>query len=338
MGLTLKEIAKELNLSPAAVSKALKDYPDISDLTKKRVKEYAKKSNYQPNTQAAYLRTKKTQLIGLIIPNIDNYFFFKVLEGMLQEANKNQYHLIICNSDELQDLEKEIVAKLLHQKVDGIFISLTKNTINFDHLNKVLNSETSLIMFDRTSKLINCSKVVIDDKKMGFTATKHLIDKGCKKIGNLRGALIPQNSIDQFSGYKSALEKNNLEFDPNLVTVSKEGTVEDGYQLTRKLFEKGLELDGLICFTDSLAIGAVKFCKENGIDIPSKIRISGFGDIESATLVTPAITFTSQGAFKMGVKSMGLFLKEQQDLKQKINISIKTIILKTNLIQRESTA
>jgi len=338
MGLTLKEIAKELNLSPAAVSKALKDYPDISNLTKKRVKEYAEKSDYKPNTQAAYLRTKKTQLIGLVIPNADNYFFLKVLKGMLQEANKNQYHLIICSSNELQDLEKKIVAKLLHQKVDGILISLTNNTINFDHLNKILNSKTSLIMFDRTSRLINCSKVVLDDEKMGFTATKHLIDKGCKKIGNLRGALIPQNSIDRFSGYKSALKENNLEFDPNLVTTSKKGTVEEGYQLTRKLFEKRLELDGLICFTDSLAIGAVKFCKENGMDIPSKIRISGFGDIESATLVTPTITSINQEAFEMGVKSMKLFLKEQQDLKQKIDISIKTIILKTNLIQRESTA
>ena len=338
MGLTLKEIAKELNVSPTTVSKALQNYSDISEITKEKIKNYARKVGYQPNKQAAYLRTRKTKLIGLIIPNIENYFFFKVLKGMLQEANKNEYQLIICNSNESEDLEKKLVDDLINQKVDGIFISLAKDTINFDHLNKVLNSESSLILFDRTSRLVNCSKVVIDDEKMGFIATQNLIDKGCKKIGNLRGTLIPQNSIDRFSGYRNALEKNNFKFDTNLVAISKKSTVKDGYKLTKELFKKELEIDGLVCFSDPLAIGAVKFCKENGIGIPSEIRVSGFGNIESASVITPQITSIDQEAFEMGVKTMELFLKEQLDLKQKINVSFKTIILKTKLIERESTA
>ena len=135
MGLTLKEIAKELNVSPTTVSKALQNYPDISEITKEKIKNYARKVGYQPNKQAAYLRTRKTKLIGLIIPNIENYFFFKVLKGMLQEANKNEYQLIICNSNESEDLEKKLVDDLIAILISNIYEKNCLKIKNFGTFN-----------------------------------------------------------------------------------------------------------------------------------------------------------------------------------------------------------
>jgi LacI family transcriptional regulator len=337
MGITLKDIAKELKLSTTTISKALQDYPDISTKTKKKVYEYVKKVGYQPSAQAAYLRTKKTKLIGLIIPSTENQFFIEVISGIISEAEKNDYSVIVTISNESQEREKKLIQTLLNRKVDGILMSLTAETVDLSPVQEIMNTKTSLILFDRISKLIDCSKVHIDDKKMGALATEHLIQKGCKKIANLRGRLIPQNSIDRFLGYKSTLEKYQLDFDPSRVAISQNSSIEDGYELTKKLFEHNIELDSLVCFTDPLAIGALKYINEKKIPIPSRIKLVGFGNTLMGSLTNPSITSINQDAVLMGEKAVQLFLREQNDRKLNKNLSFKTIVLKTDLIERETS-
>ncbi|MDC0104136.1 LacI family transcriptional regulator, partial [Flavobacteriaceae bacterium] len=166
MKITLKEIAKELNVSPTTVSKAMQDYPDISINTKKRVKEYAEKIGYSPNLQAAYLRTQKTKLVGIIVPEIKNKLYTDLITGTINEAKKNGYLLVVLESNDSQENEKKLVDRLLQQQVDGIFVSLARNTTNFDHLKKIIKDKTSLILFNNTAKAVTCNKIVFDDRQM----------------------------------------------------------------------------------------------------------------------------------------------------------------------------
>ena len=140
MKITLKEIAKQLNVSPTTVSKALQDYPDISADTKKKIKKYAKQVGYTPSIQAAYLRTQKTRIVGIIVPNFIDYFYNGLIEGVIKKASKNGYLVVILQSGDSQKKEKKMVNRLLHQQVDGIFISLARDTINYDHLNKIIKT------------------------------------------------------------------------------------------------------------------------------------------------------------------------------------------------------
>jgi len=206
MNLTLKDIAQTLGISIATVSKALKDYDDISPETKKRVKEYAEKVNFKPNVQASFLRTQKTKLLGVIIPELNNDFFNETLKGILSEAEKNKYHVVVLCSKESYEKEVIQINELVQLKVDGIFLSISNKTYKYNHLKEVQQQKIPLILFDRIAKSIPSFRVIIDDQKAAFLATEHLIKQGCKNIAHFRGNLIPQMSIDRFIGYKKALE------------------------------------------------------------------------------------------------------------------------------------
>jgi LacI family transcriptional regulator len=202
--ITLKEIASTLGISITTVSKALKDYSDVSEKTKKAVKDLASNLNYTPNSFAVNLRTKESKTIGLIIPEVTHHFFSNIIKAIIDEAEKNGYLVIILQSNESLELEKKQVDLLINKRVDGILISLSNESNNDSHIKQILNRKVPLVMFDKITKLAKCSKVVIDDQKAGFDATQHLIDKGCKKIAHIRGPLNPQNSIDRYLGYKKA--------------------------------------------------------------------------------------------------------------------------------------
>jgi len=203
---TLKQIAENLGISVTTVSKALKNYPDVSKKTKALVKEEAKKLHYKPNVFAVNLRTKESKTVGLIIPEVVHHFFSSVINGIIEEAERKGYLVIILQSNESYQLEKKQVDLLISKRVDGIMISLANDTVDISHLLEIKEHEIPLVMFDKISKLVPCSKIIINDRQAAYDATKFLIDSGCKKIAHFRGALLPQNSIDRFLGYKKALE------------------------------------------------------------------------------------------------------------------------------------
>ena len=337
MKISLKEMAKRLSLSPAAVSKALNDYPDISLATKKIVKSYAKKVGYKANSQASFLRSQKSKTIGVIIPDITNPFYTKILKAIMHEAYKNDYSVILGNSVESFSLEEKLVNQFLQQKVDGILMSLTNDTSQYKHLENIIADNTILVLFDKVTKLIDCSKVFVDDKDGGFNATEHLIKKGCTKIAHFRGGLNPQNSIDRYLGYREALSINKISFDPNKVLISSSGSIQQGYILAKKLYDSGIEIDGLFCITDMVALGAIRFFKEQKIDIPNEIGVIGFSNTMVGNLVYPSLSTIDQKASKIGAEAVRLFLSEEKMLRTENRLENQSLVLKTTLIKREST-
>ncbi|MBC3846119.1 LacI family DNA-binding transcriptional regulator [Winogradskyella echinorum] len=336
---TLKQIAETLNMSVSTVSKALKDYPDVSKKTKRLVKETVDLLNYKPNAFAVNLRTKESKTIGLIIPEVVHHFFSSVIKGIIARAEKKGYLVIILQSNESYELEKKQIDLLLSKRVDGILISLANGTGNFKHLNDLISQDLPLVMFDKIAKIVNCSKVIINDRKAAYTATQHLIDTGCKRIAHFRGPLLPQNSIDRFLGYKKALTDNGLPYDPSLVYICECGdnSFEEGKESARKLLNDHTDVDGIFINTDMVAIGAITEFNKLGIKIPEDISVVGFSNWFMSSVISPTLTTINQPGYEMGKEAFKLLYKEIKNRKQNSPIKLKTIELETKLIKRGST-
>lgn len=337
--ITLKQIAENLGISITTVSKALKDYPDVSKKTRKLVRETAATLNYRPNSFAVNLRTKESKTIGLIIPEVVHHFFSNVIKGIIAQAEKKGYLVIILQSNESYELEKKQIDLLLSKNVDGILISLANGTADFKHLTDVIDQDKPLVMFDKIAKIVNCSKVIIDDRKAAYIATQHLIDIGCKRIAHFRGPLLPQNSIDRFLGYKKALLDNNLIYDPTLVYICECGdkSFEEGKKNAEQLLKDHNDVDGIFINTDMVAIGAITEFNKRKIKIPEKISIIGFSNWFMSSAITPSLTTIDQPGYKMGKKAFKQLYKELKIIKKGKEVHPKIIELETALVKRNST-
>jgi LacI family transcriptional regulator len=334
---TLKLIAEKLNISITTASKALKGYSDVSEKTRNAVITLAKELNYTPNSFAVNLRTRESKTIGLIIPEVVHHFFSNVINGIIDEAENNGYLVIILQSNESLDLEKKQVELLINKRVDGIIMSLS-NQSNFDsHIKNIIEKGIPLVLFDKISKLVNCSKVIIDDQKAAFEAVEHLISKGCKKIAHIRGPNNPQNAIDRFLGYKKALEKNNIAYDSKLVYTCTDVTFEEGKQFAKEIIEEHPEVDGLFVITDLVAVGVLAYFNEKQIKVPQQIKIIGFSNWFMSQVITPKLSTVDQPSFEMGKQSFKLLFEEMVHFKNNTSFEPKTILLKTSIIEREST-
>jgi LacI family transcriptional regulator len=336
--ITLKYIAKELNIAPSTVSKALNGYSDVSANTKKKVVDLAKSLNFSPNTQAAFLRTRESKIIGVVIPHISHPFFVNVVKGILDSAEKKGYLIIVLKSNESYDLEKKLIEKLLKQNVDGVFISLAQDTYDLKHLEAVKKAGVVLIQYDKISKILESSKVVVDDRNSGYLATEHLIKNGCRNIVHLRGPLLPQVSIDRFLGYKNALEDYNLIFDPKKVITSNKMTDKEGFRLMNDFISKKIDFDGIFSMSDYTAIGALESLKKHNLLVPDDIKVIGFSNWLLTDKLTPSLSTVNQPGVLMGNKCFELFLKEVNSKKKKIKFKYEKKIFKTNLIIRESSS
>lgn len=334
---TLKQIAENLGISVTTVSKALKDYKDVSKETKALVRAEAKALNYKPNVFAVNLRTKESKTVGLIIPEVVHHFFSSVINGIINEAEKHGYLVIILQSNESEELERKQVDLLLSKRVDGIMMSMANTTVSVDHIASIKQANTPLVMFDKISKMISCSKVIINDRQAAYEATKFLIDKGCKRIAHFRGALLPQNSIDRFLGYKKALEDHGLRFDPSLVYICKKVDYDDGRAAAKKLLADGHKIDGLFAITDMAATGALTVFKENGIRVPEDVALMGFSNWFLSQAISPALSTVDQPGLEMGRKTFKLLRKEMKAKKQGTTFTPEIQTLQTKIIERDST-
>ena len=336
---TLREIANKLNISVTTVSKALKDYPDVSPKTKSLVKELATTLNYKPNAFAVNLRTRESKTIGLIIPVIVHHFFSNVIKGIVAQAEKKGYLVIILQSNESYELEKKQIDLLMNQRVDGIIISLANGTLDFKHLTDVINANKPLVMFDKIAKIVNCSKVIIDDRKAAYDATQHLIDIGCKRIAHFRGSLLPQNSIDRFLGYRKALSDNGIDYDPSLVYICEcdDNSFEEGKENARLLMQEHKDVDGIFINTDLVAVGAISEFNKAGIKIPEEIAIVGFSNWFMSSIISPTLSTIDQPGVNMGKAAFKQLYKEIKLRKRNEPVEYQQIVLKTKLIQRDST-
>ena len=335
--ITLKEIANKLGISITTVSKALKNYPDVSEKTKKAVIELAQTLHYTPNSFAVNLRTKESKTIGLIIPEVMHHFFSNVINAIIDEAEKNGYLVIILQSSETLALEKKQVELLINKRVDGIIMSLSNESNYDEHIKGIINRNIPFVMFDKIAKLTTCSKVIIDDQKAAFNATQHLIDNGCKKIAHIRGPLNPQNSIDRYIGYKKALEKNNIPFDSKLIYTCEKVTFEEGKYFAEQIIKEHPEVDGIFAITDLVAVGVLAYFNENNITVPEQIAVIGFSNWFMSQVITPKLSTIDQPSHEMGIVSFNLLLEEMNCRREDMPFKPRTVELETALIVRESS-
>ena len=334
---TLKEIAETLGISITTVSKALKNYSDVSEKTRKAVVALAEELNYTPNSFAVNLRTKESKTIGLIIPEVVHHFFSNVINGIIAEAEKKGYLVIILQSNESLELEKKQVALLINKRVDGIIMSLSNESNNDFHIKEILRKEIPFVQFDKISKLILSSKVIINDQKAAMEAVQHLIDKGCKKIAHIRGPENPQNAIDRFIGYKKALERNGIQYDSKLVYTCKNVTFEEGIEFAKQIVEDHPDVDGIFVITDLVAVGVLAYFNEQGIQVPNQIAVIGFSNWFMSQVITPKLSTVDQPSYEMGVAAFNLLLEEMICHREGKVFYPRTVELETSIIARESS-
>ena len=333
---TLKQIAKELDVSISTVSKSLRDSPEISEDTRLKVQAFAKLYNYKPNNIALSLKNKKTKTIGIIIPEIVHHFFATVISGIEQVANECGYNVIVCLSDESFDKEVINMEMLANGSTDGFIMSLSKETQqkkDFHHLQEVINQGMPVVLFDRISNDILCDKVIIDDQLAAYEATNFLISKGLKKIALLTTVDYVSVGKLRTDGYKKALKLNNIEVNEDLIIK-----IEDIENCSIKIENliKSQKCDAIFAVNELFAVTAIKIAAKNNLKVPEDISVIGFTDGIISKYSTPTITTISQNGIKMGRKAAEMLIK-RLELEDEEDEHYKTEIIETNLIIREST-
>ena len=333
---TLKQIAKELDVSVSTVSKALNDSPEISEQTKTRIKEYAKLKNYKPNVIGLNLKNRKTKTIGVIIPNILDSFFAKVFSGIEKIADKKGYNVIMCISNESLEKEVRIIDMLSNGTIDGFILSISEEAQKlkeYNHLKDIINEGTPIVIFDRIVDEVACDKVIVDDFDSALNATQHLINTGCKNI-----ALF--SSVDNLSvgklraeGYLQALKNNNITINPNLIIRT-----DSEFDLKNKIetvFDTN-KIDGIFAVVENDSVAALRISQKKGYKVPEEVSIIGFADgILASRRLSPSLSTLSQYGVEIGEAAAKLMIDRLESKEE--NLPYETVIIKTELREREST-
>jgi LacI family transcriptional regulator len=329
--INIKKLALELNLSAATVSRALRDSYEISAETKQKVWAMAKKLNYEPNPSASNLRSQKSKTIAVIIPEVANNFFSQAINGIEEIARKRDYHVLIYQTHENSETEMAFIQRLLSGRVDGILISISKETDD-DQLFKEITKEIPIIFFDRVFKDIDAVKITTDDYESTYNATLHLIDCGCKKIAYLMGLNNLETGKKRIDGYTAALHDNNIAYKNELVMADCTDDDENYQQIKKLLITE--KPDGIISSIEELALPCYYACKDLKLNIPNDVKIISFSNLKTAPLLNPSLTTITQPAFEMGKEAATILFKI---LDKKYFESNETLILESTLIKRGST-
>jgi LacI family transcriptional regulator len=334
---TIKDIARELNLSASTISRALKDYPGISDETKRKVKEVAEKMNYRPNALALSLRKSRSFTIGVIIPEVVHFFFSTVVSGIEEIANSRGYNVILAQSNEKLEREISSIETMLSNQIDGVLVSYSKETTTFDHFTKVLNYGFPIVFFDRIPAIPNAINVLVDDFQGAFDATAHLISQGYKNIVHLAGPKTLKISIDRENGYKAALDKNGITVNPANIISCPFGTLEESRKIVSELLNSlPNRPDAFFSCNDISAVGAMMACRDAGLKIPLEVGIVGFSDWQFCAMLEPQLSSVSQPGFLMGARSTEILI-DLIEKKLDSETMEKSLVLKTKLMERESS-
>lgn len=332
--ITLKQIARELDVSVSTVSKSLRDSDEISKETRERVQAFAKFHNYKPNSIALSLKNKKFRTIGVIIPEIVHNFFSMVVNGIEHVANQKGYNVVVCFSNESLDREVINMETLANGAIDGFIVALTKETQlrqDFHHLQEVINQGMPLVMFDRVTYDIYCDKVVVDDTFAAYSGVNYLLKTGCKRIALLT---IPDHiSVGKLrnQGYFKAMQDADLPILQELIVV-----IDDIESVTeiRQLFDHE-EFDGLLCVNEFFAATSLREAHDRGLSIPEDVSIIGFADGFLARNAYPKLTAIDQRGFEMGEKAAEMLIEKVENDDEEDYF--RTEVIQTNLIIREST-
>ncbi|WP_411767311.1 LacI family DNA-binding transcriptional regulator [Winogradskyella sp. A3E31] len=341
--ITLKQIAKELDVSISTVSKALKNSAEISDDTKQKIQAFAKLYNYRPNNIALSLKNRKTNTIAILIPEIVHHFFSKVIRGVELVANRRGYNVIVGLSNESFSKEVINMEMLASGSIDGFILSISKETQqlqDYHHFTETMNQGMPIVMFDRVINEINCDKVIVDDFKGAKNAVQKLIDNNCRNIALVTTKDYVSVGKLRTQGYLEALSDNHIELEANLIlklddSMDYEVHLDKLEAEIRQLFEANEKIDGIFAVNELYALSAMKVARLLGHRIPEDIQVIGFTNGVLSKHATPSLTTVSQHAQTMGEKAADLLIDRLETEEE--DEHYKTLVIETDLIEREST-
>ena len=333
--ITLKDIARELEVSISTVSKALKNSEEISRDTKEKVQAFAKLYNYKPNNIAISLKNKRTKNIGVVIPAIVHHFFTTVIRGIEKYANAKGYNVIVCLSEESFDREVINMEMLANGSIDGFIMSLSSETQqkgDYNHLKEVTEQGIPLVLVDRVTNEVDCDKVIIDDELGAYLATKNLINQGRKKIALITTDDYLSVSKARTEGYKKALLESGMQVDPN--RILKLSSMEMDEKRIETFFSKK-KVDAVLCVNEIFTVFSMRLVQKKGLRIPDDISFIGFTDGLLSKYANPSLTVIAQHGEKMGEVAAQMLIDKVENENEEENY--QTRILEPTLVVRNST-
>ena len=336
---SITDLAKALGLSASTISRALADHHDVSAATKVRVRELAKELNYHPNPLAAGLRRGRSNTLGVLVPHLTGHFFPQVIDGIATEARRQGFDVMICQSNEDVEQEKQAIELMMTAQVAGILVSLANTTQDFSHFEDVRQQHVPLVFIDRKVegfKGKNISTVTLNDYLGAYQVVEHLLSQGCRRIAHLTGPLHLSILKNRHQGYQDALAAHGIDPDASL-TVFCEQTQVGGATAMRELLRRpaAQRPDALFSSNDLVAVGALQVAKKRGLRIPHDLAVAGFSNEVFTALTEPTLTTVDQRCQQMGETAVQLLQKMLPGSKEKN--PPRSIVLKPKLIVRESS-
>lgn len=331
--ITIKDIARKFKCSPSTVSRALNDNPVINEETRKTIQEYAEKMGYQRNIISLSLLNKSSKTLGVILPNINHFHESAMLEGLQSTFQPLGYLLNICVTNESYELEKQYIERLLANRVDGIFLSISQETYDgghYEHIEKVVRRDIPLVYIDRKYDAALANGVIVDDYDGAFMATQHLIEIGCRRIAHLHGPKGLTVSEYRFNGYRDCLLKHNFPIDERLICTTN-FEVESAIEPTKYLLNLPERPDAIFGVNDHVCIGAMSVIREQNIKIPQEIALVGFDDSPIAQYFSPPLSSVQRQSRQIGLEASELLLAQ---LNNKV---LDSKVLSSKLVVRESS-
>lgn len=305
--LTIKEFSKIINVSISTISRAFNDKYDIHPDTKKMILEKAEELGYRPNPIAQRLIHHNSKMVGVVVPEFVNAFFPKVIMGIQSVMEESGYQVLIMSSNESAKKELENLKTLERNMIDGLIISLTKETRDVSYFKSLQSKNLPIVQFNRVNMKLETPKIIFDDYIWAFNATEHLIMQGYKNIYHFSGPQSMTLSHSRCKGYKDAMKKHNLSVDGNIVETGI--FMEDGARTAKAMIDKKIIPEAVFCFNDPVAIGAMEYFREKGYIIPQNIAFVGFTESRIAMHMTPALTSVEQPSTEIGTKSAEILLE-----------------------------
>ncbi|MCC6288150.1 MAG: LacI family DNA-binding transcriptional regulator [Chitinophagaceae bacterium] len=331
---TIKDIAKRLGISASTVSRALRGSTEINDETKRLVQELAKELNYTPNPIALSLKEKKTRVIGVIVPEIANYFCSAVIAGIEDFAYNKGYHVVIFQSHEKYQRELMNIKLVESRRIDGLIISVSNETKNGNHIQELIDKGIPVVMFDRICNEIDTPRVVTDDKGGAYMATRHLIEQGYTRIAHMTMSAQLSVTKNRTSGYAEALKEYNIPFQKKWV-VACDFDIRHIKSSIHKLFKATPKPNAILASAERIAIRSIEVLKEMKLRIPVDVALAGFFDNPISRFIDPPLTSIHQPTFDIGLSAARLLIEMIEG--NTLQHQFKTIELKTTIEIRESS-
>lgn len=329
--ITIKDIARELNISVSTVSRALQNHPDISERTKDLVRDCARQLNYKPNIMASNLRTSKNTTIGVVIPELNHHFFSSILDGIEQTANEAGYNILICQTGE--DVQKEIrsVQTLIGSRVAGMLVGVSKQTAQLHHLQEVLDNSIPLVLYDRPCPSLPCDQVVSDDYMGAFNAVEYLIQTGKRKVMFMSSSFQLEVSRRRYQGWRDALMRYHIPIQDNMIVEC--DTRSGAIIATPRILQSEDRPEAIFCVNDDCAAGVLHAAQIMGVKVPDELSICGFSNAPICRATVPMLTTVQQHGVAIGKRATMRLLKR---LAGEDRIP-QTEMVPTDLIVRETT-